>query len=364
MFFWRKNVLGPAIGLMLLALSAVMCPASDQGDWEDAEEEMTDGRAATKLSIENLIREKKLSALDREDEVRRQHNEALLRESLIERCKIDRGADFSDDLKVYYVCINEMDYVAAVDGEDIRVYLACITKQGEYFVSAENLIDEVVTTVTENLTEENLVSTAEFWNKVTLMDKSAGTIDSCSARPVDENGVMEVPYFNQGAGYYVNGEWTCTDWPGATFNVNGHTMQQAGCGFFSTAMALSYVLQDIISPVEFKENGEYIDNEGSAVTVGVHSAAMYGVSAYLTGDWSTVYSALINGHPVMEHVGPSVFTSGGHYILLVGILPDGSVAVNDPGHKDNTYWYNHTVFSQETIQAAAKGGNLAYTVFG
>ena len=322
------------------------------------------GAAVTKAVVEDELRRWKIEALDEEDAVRRERNEMLLRESMLARYRIDHGADLSPSLKIYYICVNEMDYIAAVDGDDVQVYLACITKQGEYFVSTENLIDEVVATVSTHLTEENRSSSEEFWNKITLMDKPDGIIDGNSLRPVDDNGIMSVPYFNQGAGFYENGEWTYTEWPNVWFNVNGHTMHQAGCGFFSTAMALSYVKQELIAPVDFKENGEYIADNGSAVTVGVHSAAMYGIPAYLTGDWKTVLSALINGHPVMEHVGPSVFTSGGHYILLIGVLPDGRIAVNDPGHKDNTYTYCGAVFSQDIIQAAAKGGNLAYTVFG
>lgn len=325
---------------------------------------MSVGTMVTKMVVEDELRKWKIAALEEEDALRRERNEMLLRESMLARYKIDHGADLPEDLKIYYICVNEMDYIVCESGEDIQVYLACITKQGEYFVSTENLIDEVIETVSRHMTEENLTSSAEFWNKITLMDKPDGIIDGNSLRPVDENGIMCVPYFNQGAGFYDNGEWTYTDWPNIAFNVNGHTMHQAGCGFFSTAMALSYVKQELIAPVDFKENGEYIADNGSAVTVGVNSAAMYGVPAYLTGDWKTVLSALINGHPVMEHVGPSVFTSGGHYILLVGVLPDGRIAVNDPGHKDNTYWYCNACFPQDVIRAAEKGGNLAYTVFG
>ncbi len=322
------------------------------------------GAAVTRSVVENEIQKWKIAALSEEDALRRKRNEMLLKDSMLARYRIDHGADISEDLEIHYICVNEMDYIAAVDGGDVQVYLACITKEGEYFVSTENLYDEVVHTVSQNISAENLTSSEDFWNKITLMDKPDGIIDGNSLRPMDENGVMCVPYFNQGAGFLDNGEWTFTDWPYATFNVNGHTMHQAGCGFFSTAMALSYVKQELIAPVDFKENGEYIADNGSAVTVGVHSAAMYGVPAYLTGDWKTVLSALINGHPVMAHVGPSVFTSGGHYILLVGVLEDGRIAVNDPGHAANTYWYCHAVFGQDVIQAAAKGGNLAYTVFG
>ncbi|MBR0364279.1 MAG: hypothetical protein IJH58_03905, partial [Clostridia bacterium] len=193
------------------------------------EELLSPGTAATKMVVEEELLRWKVAALTEDDRQRRERNEMLLRESMLARYSIDHGADISPDLKVYYVCVNEMDYIVAADGDDVQVYLACITKQGEYFVSTENLIDEVVSTVSSRLTEENTRSSEEFWNKITLMDKPDGIIDGNSLRPVDENGIMCVPYFNQGAGFYEKGEWTYTEWPNIWFNVNGHTMRQAGC---------------------------------------------------------------------------------------------------------------------------------------
>ena len=149
-----------------------------------------------------------------------------------------------------------------------------------------------------------------------------------------------------------------------SFNVNGHTMSQAGCGFFSTAMALSYILQRVVAPIDFKENGQYIAGGGSAVTVGVTSASMYRVPAYLTSDIGEVLTALRNGQPVMEHVGSPPFTLNGHYILLVGVLPDGTIAVNDPGHVENSYWYCGVSFPLETIVGCMKDPSTAFTVFG
>ena len=320
---------------------------------------------ATRMAVDERVHDWRLKALEEEDAVRRSRKEALLKDSMLARYKSDHNNTAPDDMKVYYVCTDGTDYIAVDDGgEEPDVYLACITKSGEYFVSTEEISDVAVSTVSKKMTEENLTSSEEFWNKITLLDMPEGTVFGLSVRPVDQNGVMAVPYFNQGAGYYENGTWTHTDWPNAAFAVNGHTMHQAGCGFFSTAMALSYLLEDTISPVDFKENGQYIANEGSAVTVGVVTAHLYGVPAYTTGDWNTVVAALKNGHPVMEHVGPSVFTRAGHYIVLVGVLPDGSIAVNDPSHTSNTYWYNHVVFRPETIIAAAKDRGTAFTIFG
>ena len=103
---------------------------------------------------------------------------------------------------------------------------------------------------------------------------------------------------------------------------------------------------------------------GSMVTIGTVSAASYGVDAYITGDFDEVLMALRNGQPVMEHVGSPPFTNEGHYILLVGILPDGTIAVNDPGHMDNSYWYCGVSWPVDVILGAVKNINTAFTVFG
>ena len=267
----------------------------------------------------------------------------------------------SDETPVYYITTEgERDYVATVKEGQTYIYYVYISKQGDYFISQDGIEDEARSEVISMMTEEHLVSNQNFWNKVTLMYTEGETI---SDLPRDANGVLCAPYFNQGAGYWNMDHWEHEEWPDITFDVNGHTMHEAGCGFFSTAMAMSYIKQEIIPPVDFKENGQYIAGEGSAVTVGVESAKLYGISAYMTSDINEVIEALKTGHPVMEHVGQSIFTGAGHYILLVGVLPDGSIAVNDPGHKDNTYWYNGTTHSLQTIMDAAKD-QPSYTIFG
>lgn len=327
-------------------------------------------------SDENSI---SLTELNQMDEKKRKHKEAMIRERVIAEIagvstqeneivldeeivqNIQPLPDINPEL--FYTCYDGMtDYVLTDYGNELYVFYVRITADGEYFLSRVNISETAEDKFRGMMTPENRYTTEQFWNKVALSNPESG--QKVPIRPIDQNGVMLVPYFNQGAGYYIgNGEWTATDWPQISFNVNGHTMQEAGCGFFSTAMALSYMKQRIIAPPEFKENGQYIADEGSAVTVGVATAEMYGVHAYFTSDINEVIEALRNGHPVMEHVGPSVFTGGGHYILLVGYTKDGMFAVNDPGHKDNSYFYNGVTFPQETIVGAAKDITTAFTIF-
>ena len=166
---------------------------------------------------------------------------------------------------------------------------------------------------------------------------------------VDENGMLRVPYICQNAdppgGLWKNGTWTHTDWPTTTFAADrSKRISSSGCGQCSTAMCLSYVLGRIVSPVEFMDNGMYIPDQGSNQDIGVFTANSYGVSAYRTSSFEEALKALQSGYPVMYHVGPqSIFTDYGHYIVLVGVTSDGRIGVNDPSHRDYTYWYNGTL---------------------
>ena len=319
--------------------------------------ELSRGEAATKAAVEeNIYRW-------RQEAAKRDHKEVILKRRLRIQLLSD-GVELGDDAVTYFICDNGTDYVVAEDDGEQYIYNACITRSGEYFLADDTINEGIRMHVSTLVDDSCLRSTEPFWNHVLLRDAPQTSSGSNQNRPTDANGVMMVPYFNQGAGYFVNGTWMYTEWPGVSFNVNGHTMSQAGCGFFSTAMALSYVLQRIVAPIDFKENGQYIAGGGSAVTVGVASASMYHVPAYMTSDINEVLMALRNGQPVMEHVGSPPFTNGGHYILLVGVLPDGTIAVNDPGHVENSYWYCGVSFPIETIMRCVKDPSTAFTVFG
>lgn len=351
---------------MAAALTAALCasvPVSSAGAAQPEARVLSSGAEATRKAVEENVYRWRVKAIEAEEAAKRAHREVILKNRLYVQLLADQK-DISENADVYFVCDNGADYVAAVEGERTAVYLACITRGGEYFLTTDTVNEAIEAHVSGLLDPSMLRSTEEFWNHILLRDAPASTSGVSANRPVDANGVMMVPYYNQSAGYYVNGSWMFTEWPSVSFNVNGHTMSQAGCGFFSTAMALSYILQRVVAPIDFKENGQYIAGGGSAVTVGVTSAAMYGVDAYITSDFGEVLMALRNGQPVMEHVGAPPFTNGGHYILLVGLLPDGTIAVNDPGHVENSYWYCGCSWPQEIITGCAKDLSTAYTVFG
>ena len=327
------------------------------------EDEPAEGSAGesedSRLSDKNLTDEEKLQLIEEQEAEKRAEKERQLKAVVYQEMLGDFGASF-ENAEVYFYCIDGQDYLAASDGATSRIYLPRMTKSGEYFLAEGEAGEAAASQIYSALDETHLVSTQDFWNRIELAEKPEEKHED--PHPVDQNGVMMVPYFNQGAGYFKDGEWTCTDWPSATF-YDGQTLQALGCGFTATAMALSYIGGEIVPPTDLMGLSDY-NRMGANGTIGVHAASLYGFDAYQTGDFSLALQELRNGHPVMVYVGPSVFTKGTHYILLVGILPDGTIAVNDPGKTYNSYFYCGVTFDPSTVQAAAMGGPDVYTVFG
>ena len=309
-------------------------------------------------SSTGMSKEERLAAIEAEEAAKREEKERSLKSVVYMEMLGDFGDAF-ENAEVYFFCLDGQDYLAASDGNTRRVYLPRVTKSGEYFIAEESADEETVSRICEQLDEAHKSATQEFWNKITLAEKPEEVPEI--PHPVDENGVMLVPYYNQCNGYYEDGAWTHTEWPG-TVLWSGKTFAAVGCGFAATAMALSYCTQQFISPMDIV-NGPDFNGNGADGTVGVNAAAAYEVPAYQTSDFGEVLQALKNGHPVMVFVGKSAFTNGTHYITLVGVLPDGTIAVNDPSKTWNTYFYCGVTFTPEYVQSAALGGN-AYTIFG
>ncbi len=292
---------------------------------------------------------------------------------------------------IHFVCTDDVDYAVIHIGD--AEYICQIT-----YTDMENMETAEVTD-TEDVDEWTLATVRSitsssdtnmdihYWNgyvpfDIENPDGSGSTaaqaglaVDPASLLHMDTSTVKgfpetastgtipAVPYFNQGLGYWDGLKWMNTDWPNETFSLNGHTMHEAGCGFFAAAMAISYFRQEIVPPVDFMENGQYI-GDGSAVTVSLESAGMYEVPAVITGSWEEAYAALQAGHLVMENVGPGVFARYGHFIMLTGILDDGKIVINDPGNEYHTYWYNWETFDAETCRDNRHDNYTAFTIFG
>lgn len=201
-------------------------------------------------------------------------------------------------------------------------------------------------------------------------EESIGSFDA------DENGIPRVPYINQGSGLYDldTKKLSHAEIPGLAFSGGkGNYIANAGCGQCSTSMALSYIKGKFISPAEFMNNGEYSPGVGSLHTVGTHTAASYGVETRTTNSIDEAYKELKSGNLVMaiEQSGavPNLpggcWTTCGHFILLIGVLSDGTIAVNDSASLDRTYWFNGKKgYTKDQVDMhCSSGAGIKYTVF-
>ena len=117
------------------------------------------------------------------------------------------------------------------------------------------------------------------------------------------------------------------------------TIRSSGCGITSLAMIASYLTGEEITP-DMLTNGYRGDNPASAMHAGIKSLGLnlttyegWGVACQeLNEDGKTnLDAALEAGKPVIARMNSgSLFTEGGHFIVIAGKTEDGKYIVNDP----------------------------------
>lgn len=134
-----------------------------------------------------------------------------------------------------------------------------------------------------------------------------------------------------------------------------------GCGFTSMAMVVSGLTGKDVTPADVVNWGGstyYVNNQGASWSLFPAAASHYGLKCENLGNSiSAAVSALQSGKPVICSQGPGLFTTGGHYILLVGIDGSGAISIHDPSMyngSDQYKGYNSRKFSQGEISASAK----------
>ncbi|CAM3877198.1 C39 family peptidase [Cohnella lubricantis] len=128
-------------------------------------------------------------------------------------------------------------------------------------------------------------------------------------------------------------------WRNVPYTIRGDKSQTIGtsaCGPTSFAMAASSLLGRSILPTETAayavDHGYRTDNNGTAWGFFSDAAEYYSLTCR-TGNFAAAKQALAGGALVVASMRSGHFTSGGHYILLVG-AGDGWIDVYDP-NKDN-----------------------------
>lgn len=176
-------------------------------------------------------------------------------------------------------------------------------------------------------------------------------VDSAMGKPAtDWSSIIDVPEGGMDIPLYLQGDYRQTV---CYIDGEAKSVATSGCGATSVSMVIAYLTGNTAQTpyTLFKwayEHG-YYSGDGLGHSCLTQLAGLYGVKGtWIENDASIITAALQAGYPVVAHMGPGIFTSSGHYIVLRGITADGYVLVNDPGsRKRNRYAYKlSTVVAQ------------------
>ena len=108
------------------------------------------------------------------------------------------------------------------------------------------------------------------------------------------------------------------------------TIRSSGCGITSLAMIATYLTGEKITP-DMLTNGYRGDNPASAMEAGFKKLNLVPETYRGQAAIDNLDVALDNGYPVIINVRKnSIFTEGGHFIVIAGKTEDGKYIVNDP----------------------------------
>ena len=166
---------------------------------------------------------------------------------------------------------------------------------------------------------------------------------SATGQPAtDWSGIIDVPEGGMPIPLYLQGDYRQTV---CYIDGEAKSVATSGCGATSMSMVIAYLTgntnQTPYTLFKWAYDHGYYDGNGLGHSCLTKLASLYGVKGtWIENDASMITAALQAGNPVIAHMGPGIFTSSGHYIVLRGITADGYVLVNDPGsRRRNRYAY-------------------------
>ena len=181
------------------------------------------------------------------------------------------------------------------------------------------------------------------------LDKTTGKARDWSSQIVLGEGGLPIPQLYQ------------HDYKKVVCVYNGirRSVSTSGCGATCLSMLIAYETgYTYQSPYTvFRDACQQGLYKGSGLS---RSAMSQLAEQYaLIGQWmdlnaQELLQTLEEGKPVIAHMGPGLFTQGGHYILLRGLTEEGGVLVNDPASPERSAMaYPVEVFIQESKSGAA-----------
>jgi 3D (Asp-Asp-Asp) domain-containing protein len=257
--------------------------------------------------------------------------------------------------------------------------------QTTYKIIKQVVIEDMISYVDEDLNPQPLISFLDGQKINTadlqLVHDSLEAMPNTSEIQEDVQRVVDGNYANGGLGNIGGGgtidptlwgseiplfhQWD-KRWGSIPYGSHG-TLASSACGPTSAAMVITGLggkmdsldtnHDGIVDPPEsaaYSVAHGYRAEEGTAwgFFADIGAKAGLNVKQYSTSQYAEVLNQLKQGHPVIASMRPGHFTSGGHFIVLASVLPDGKIKVNDPNRQicSDTPWDFMSVIVAEAAQ--------------
>lgn len=199
-------------------------------------------------------------------------------------------------------------------------------------ISSANQIEENKNTIMEN--EEVKIQTHEEYYDIIRYQKNLYKIPHLSLNR--EPGVTESGYVEK---YTEVPHYFQSFYPKVRYGDSN--IRKSGCGITCVSMVLTYLLDEEVSIEELAQKySRHKVKFGSSFELFTDSARDYGVTIEKKAwNWEEVMEAMKNGQVAIGRPRTkSIFTDGGHYIVLAGLTEDGKILVRDPNLYNYSIW--------------------------
>lgn len=135
------------------------------------------------------------------------------------------------------------------------------------------------------------------------------------------------------------------DYPDAPYG--DYKLSTHGCGITTLAMVASYMADEELTPVELAARyGYYCGVRGTEIVIFDDTPAEMGFHLQnRTYSWDEMDAALRNGQVVISLQWAGYWTSGGHYLAMIGLTEDGRYVVRDSNLLNYKRVQNHAIDS-------------------
>lgn len=161
-------------------------------------------------------------------------------------------------------------------------------------------------------------------------DPAVTELNVINGQEILTGGTIPIVYFNQGSEAWAEELYGTDD------------IGRYGCGPTAMAMVISSMTDADADPLRMAQwavsRGHWAKRNGSRLSIVEDAAAEYGLMAAPLEERTpeTLLNVLLSGDLLVALMSPGHFTKSGHFIVLRGVTPSGSVLVADPNSTERS----------------------------